>query len=1307
VCDQRSFDLAARRLIVAIRRALIFILLGSVLAVALPSRATAADALPWFHTYHVPGGYAAGGVDRVTVSVGNGLRTRRIVMGDQLPPNAEILAAFLYWETMWRGPNSTVETLRRQVMFRGQPVTGIKTTTQPLTADCRAESDGEEISMMRADVLRLLPLQLDVNGKPTGRRIVNDSELAANNLEAHTVTLPDSGVVNLVPQSAGASLLVIYQDPNPSTPLTTVSIYDGLHIQAEGAATEQTIRGLQDIVRGSPARLTVIGGSGAANVTERVLFGGSLQVLRRIDTGNPFPAGGSLTARAWSTLTLLPLSKWAPGDGGVYGEQVAAKIDHALPGSYDCLSTGAIVFSAHTEDGDGDGLPTLLETHALLNPAGLPYPDISAMGAHPNVRDLFIEIGAMWSNAWNPATSAQTPVPAAHDHMPDVSVLKMVGDALRNAPSPHAPIAVHFDVGPVLGSAYQAVLQSNSDPFDDDYVIAGNVARGGERIQEVECVEDEEPGTPPCRFPGFRGVVSWPAGFQFLARAPVGPDGSELADPEAAGWCDTSSAADCRRRFDLEREGIFHYILYAHTRGVRKSDFPCLAAPDAMGHQDPVPYPDNTVVCGALDDNPEYYIPKSVSGVAELPGRFALVTLGQWDNAVGTRGMQANTTLHELGHNLDLWHGGGKPQFLSTGAGLSVFVQPQCKPNHLSIMSYMFQATGVRDGAGNSRARLSGEFLNPLDEGALIVGTLGLSPDAPFTSWYAPKAGSLGETLDLTPATKHCDGTLLLPGDPETVRLDATSPDQLIDWAAGGGPHAAQDINFDGKTTGAASQLTGYNDWDGIALNRLGFGHSMFGFSLGQGLDFGGLDFGGLDFGGLDFGGLDFGGLDFGGLDFGGLDFGGFIGGLDFGGLDFGGLDFGGLDFGGLDFGGLDFGGLDFGGLDFGGLESEVDAELTREIVEESIAPGGSTPPNALTACVIGGTQTGPNCQEGSEPLHRHLLNWEPPNVGTPDGYAAFRVWDDPTDGPSNAPTPGQTRTDVGTTTGATSTTLTDLEELPDGQRFIYWVRGSTSGQLGSPSNFAIVTAQNTAPVAVNDAVNGQGQPIYSLPEDSPDTLFASVLDNDTDEDSPDKSTWGVVLVDSTDHGTLVLHPDGTFHYMPEPDFFGTDTFTYKANNGTFCPQYSADDPETEEDESTSCAVSQIPMSLDSAEAVVTIEVRPVNDVPSFTAGPNQSADSNVGPRTVPNWATNISAGPANEGNQVVDFIVTNSNNEAFLVQPAVAPDGTLTYTTRETASGVVSVSVTIHDNGGTADGGVDTSAAQLFTITISEPYRR
>ena len=57
------------------------------------------------------------------------------------------------------------------------------------------------------------------------------------------------------------------------------------------------------------------------------------------------------------------------------------------------------------------------------------------------------------------------------------------------------------------------------------------------------------------------------------------------------------------------------------------------------------------------------------------------------------------------------------------------------------------------------------------------------------------------------------------------------------------------------------------------------------------------------------------------------------------------------------------------------------------------------------------------------------------------------------------------------------------------------------------------------------------------------------VLRNDTDPTA--EATMTALLVSTTTHGTLTLHSDGTFSYVPASGFTGTDTFTYQATDGT------------------------------------------------------------------------------------------------------------------------------------------------------------
>ncbi len=90
------------------------------------------------------------------------------------------------------------------------------------------------------------------------------------------------------------------------------------------------------------------------------------------------------------------------------------------------------------------------------------------------------------------------------------------------------------------------------------------------------------------------------------------------------------------------------------------------------------------------------------------------------------------------------------------------------------------------------------------------------------------------------------------------------------------------------------------------------------------------------------------------------------------------------------------------------------------------------------------------------------------------------------------------------------------------------------------------------------------------------------------------------------------------------------------------------------------------------------------------------------GVQTVTSWATNISAGPVSESSQAVNFLLSNDNTTLFSSQPQVSPNGTLTFTSALDAFGSAVVTVRLHDNGGTASGGQDTSSPQTFTINVT-----
>ncbi|MGJ0483224.1 MAG: kelch repeat-containing protein, partial [Methylomicrobium sp.] len=115
-----------------------------------------------------------------------------------------------------------------------------------------------------------------------------------------------------------------------------------------------------------------------------------------------------------------------------------------------------------------------------------------------------------------------------------------------------------------------------------------------------------------------------------------------------------------------------------------------------------------------------------------------------------------------------------------------------------------------------------------------------------------------------------------------------------------------------------------------------------------------------------------------------------------------------------------------------------------------------------------------------------------------------------------------------------------------------------------------------------------------------------------------------------------------------------------------------------------------------------TITVNAVNDAPSFTKGANQTVYENSGAHAVSPWATSISKGPADESGQVLTFNVTgNTNASLFSAGPTVDASGNLSFTSATNVSGSATITLTLSDNGGTANGGVDTSSPQTFTITV------
>lgn len=126
----------------------------------------------------------------------------------------------------------------------------------------------------------------------------------------------------------------------------------------------------------------------------------------------------------------------------------------------------------------------------------------------------------------------------------------------------------------------------------------------------------------------------------------------------------------------------------------------------------------------------------------------------------------------------------------------------------------------------------------------------------------------------------------------------------------------------------------------------------------------------------------------------------------------------------------------------------------------------------------------------------------------------------------------------------------------------------------------------------------------------------------------------------------------------------------------------------------------------DTSETTFAVTIDPINDAPTF----DLNADivwpaASSGLKQHAGYANNIHMGPtADEDNtqSVAAFNVTVSGDAIFgsLGEPVLDNNGGLAYVLNGT-SGVATVQVSLQDDAGLANGGVDTSVTQTFTITV------
>nr|WP_314623574.1 tandem-95 repeat protein [uncultured Noviherbaspirillum sp.] len=223
------------------------------------------------------------------------------------------------------------------------------------------------------------------------------------------------------------------------------------------------------------------------------------------------------------------------------------------------------------------------------------------------------------------------------------------------------------------------------------------------------------------------------------------------------------------------------------------------------------------------------------------------------------------------------------------------------------------------------------------------------------------------------------------------------------------------------------------------------------------------------------------------------------------------------------------------------------------------------------------------------------------------------------------------------------------------------------------------VTGTNGMPLSSNDAG-------YSVNEDGALTVAAAqgVLANDTDADG---DALAAAIQDGPAHGTLALAGDGSFVYTPDADFFGSDSFTYRANDGSASSELATAAIEV-------VAVNDAPVAADKTIAQPNTITHVFNISDFGYADADQDSFLNVKIDGLPQLGKLANAG----GNVSVGDVVSATDIAA----------GKLVFTPSRFISGNDNKIVfQVQDDGGTSNGGLDTSLVpNVFNVQALQSFK-
>ncbi len=216
---------------------------------------------------------------------------------------------------------------------------------------------------------------------------------------------------------------------------------------------------------------------------------------------------------------------------------------------------------------------------------------------------------------------------------------------------------------------------------------------------------------------------------------------------------------------------------------------------------------------------------------------------------------------------------------------------------------------------------------------------------------------------------------------------------------------------------------------------------------------------------------------------------------------------------------------------------------------------------------------------------------------------------------------------------------------------FTYLARDSAGGASNTATvNISVSSLPNTPPTAIDDL-------IPAFDEDTSTT--GNVLLNDTDAEDT-RPGVAELVTGPTQAATFTLNADGSFSYTPNPNFNGTDTFTYLARDSAGAP---------------------------SNTATVTLSITPVNDLPIAVNDLIPAFDEDTS--TTGNVLSNDT--DVEDGRPTIAELVNAPANAATFTLNA---DGSFSYTPNPNFNGTDTFTYRARDSAG--------AASNIATVTLS-----